>query len=42
MQKYWGKFQLNLCYRYDGSVIDQRSIDLGDPVIYVTMAYRYA
>ena len=28
-------------HSYDGSVIVRRSVDLGEPVIYVSMNYRY-
>ena len=31
----------SFCYSYDGGVIVQKSITLGEPVIYVSMNYRY-
>lgn len=33
---------LSLVYSYDGSIIVRRSIEIGEPIIYVSMNYRYA
>ena len=30
-----------MCGSYDGNVIVKRSIEMGEPVVYVSMNYRY-